>query len=129
MDIDGNEVSLSDFRGQVVVINFWSSTCSPCVKELPLIEEFYQKWQDEVVVLAINEDFNQEHIGEIVRNSGYHFPVLLDTQITSKSYQLQFIPATYFIDSEGIIRADAIGAFTSLEQIEEKLAFAMPEQE
>ena len=128
-DIDGNEVSLSDFKGQVVVINFWATTCSACVKELPIIEEFYQKWQDEVVLLTINEDFNQTHIGDIVRNSGYHFPVLLDNQTALKAYQLQFIPATFFIDPEGIIRADAIGAFTNLEHMEEKLEFAMPQEE
>ncbi len=114
-DIDGNPVSLSDFLGKPVIVNFWASWCGPCKSEMPDFETVYKEHENDIQFLIINmTDGSSETVEtayDFIAESGYTFPVYYDTDMDAAStYSVYSIPATYFIDSEGYIVAKGSGA-------------------
>lgn len=112
-DADGNEVSLSDFAGEPVVINFWASWCPPCKAELPDFEAAYKETSD-VRFLMVNLTDGQRETKEIadafITENGYTFPVLYDIDGSGYyTYGLTSIPQTFFVDAEGNIADYRIG--------------------
>jgi thiol-disulfide isomerase/thioredoxin len=113
-DLQGKPVSLSSFRGKVVMLNFWATYCPPCVEEMPHLQAFYKDWVDkDVVLLAINaggEDFST--VNSFMQKNGYTFTVLLDSrgEVAGK-YNVNLIPVSVFIDREGKIKNRVTGAF------------------
>jgi peroxiredoxin len=113
-DLDGNQVSLSDFRGETVFINFWATWCPPCREEMPAIEALYQQYKDkDVVVLGVDILETEGEVRQFVEEGDYSWTFVLDTtgEVTA-SYQVAAIPTSFFIDKEGIIRTIQIGAMT-----------------
>lgn len=113
-DIDGNEVKLSDYLGTPVVLNFWASWCPPCKAELPDFEEKYLTYGDEVQFLMVNlADGTRETVetaSDFIAQEGYTFPVFYDSKsVAAIEYKVRSIPATYFIDADGYIVANAVG--------------------
>ncbi len=125
-DLDGNAVSLSDFRGRVVFINFWTTWCPPCRIEMPEIESLYQQYREQgVIVLGIDLQEDGDVVRSFVEEGGYTFTFLLDTPgEVGYAYRVQAIPSSIFIDTEGIIRSMVVGAMTR-EAMETNLAKAM----
>ena len=117
---EGTPSSLSELQGNIVLINFWSSNCQPCVQEMPLLQQVYDEWTAEgVVVLAINTAQSQSTVSKFIESYGYSFPVLLDTNLDAfGAYGFTFLPATVLIDKDGTIRGIKAGAFQSVEEIE-----------
>lgn len=104
-DIHGNNVKLSDFRDQTVLINFWSLGCPYCLQELPYLETIAAE-NSSIKVLAINIDKekDQEKLPIYIKNRGYSFTVLKDDKAeTARKYMLRGIPSTFIINSEGKI--------------------------
>ena len=126
--LDGQEVSLSGLRGKPVLLNFWATWCGPCRIEMPLLQEIYEKWAGkELVLLAVNLHEDPGKVREFVESAGYSFPVLLATgNEVPLSYNIRNIPATFFIDADGVIRDIKIGAFFGVEDIESRLVKIMP---
>ncbi len=123
--LDGQTVSLSRFRGNPVLLNFWASWCGPCRAEMPFIQELFEdkEWSDRgLVILAINLGESPSTVNSFMEENGLSFTVLLDTkQNVARDYNIQGIPATFLIDKKGIIRDIRIGAFSSTVEIEQKL--------
>lgn len=120
-NLDGESISLSDFRGKPVIINLWSTRCIPCVGEMPHIQAVYNKRSSQgLVILAINVSDSTAVAREFISSKGYTFTALLDPQnkVSQKYCLPQAIPITLFIDSEGTIKKTRIGAFQSPEEIE-----------
>jgi peroxiredoxin len=115
VDLDGNQVSLSDFRGKTVFINFWATRCPPCRREMPQIEAVYQEYKDRDVIVigvhVIGKFFEPEDkIRQFVQEGGYNWTFVTDTTgLVAVNYGVFAIPTSFFIDSEGIIRAVKIG--------------------
>lgn len=111
-DLNGNLVSLWDLRGKVVLLNFWTSYCGWCKKEMPSMEEIYQDYKDKgFEILAVNIKGDKDGLREFMNKNGFTFPVLLDSDgAAARTYQVQGVPNTYIIDSRGIIQEVVLGA-------------------
>lgn len=128
LDLEGKETFLIDFRGKPVMLNVWASWCGPCVNEMPLIQEVYDTWADDgLVILAVNSGESTAHVKQFIEAQGFSFPVLLDgDQTVTLGYNVRGIPATFFINPDGVIEEIKVGGFTSQAQIEASLKKILP---
>jgi len=111
-DMDGNPVSLGDFRGQVLVINFWATWCPPCRKEMASIEKG-AKWLARFNghFITINMGEKPAAIQRYLKKQPVDLPILLDPDgKTAADWGVQGLPVTYVVDPEGRIAYKAIGA-------------------
>jgi peroxiredoxin len=124
--LDGQTVSLSDYRGSPVMLNFWASWCSPCRSEMPYLQDIFEdvKWQAaDLVILAVNLGEYRSEAGGFMDTSGYTFTVLLDGKMeVAEMYNIRSIPTTFFIDERGIIKHMDIGSFRSKADLEQRLS-------
>ncbi len=114
-DASGRNLELKQFRGQAVLLNFWATWCAPCREEMPEMEQFYRQNKDSagLVVLAVSIDTEAaaKDVPAYLKEGdpkvgSYTFPVALDTrQEVAKLYRLGGVPASFFVDRDGIIRA------------------------
>jgi peroxiredoxin len=114
-DVAGNEVSLSGYRGQPVIVNFWATWCAPCEIEMPELEQAYQERKDDgLVILAVNRDEDRGAVERFFYEElELSFTPLLDDEARVNSlYRIVGLPTTFFIDAEGIIRAVHRGVLT-----------------
>lgn len=104
-DLAGNTVSLADFKGQPVILNFWATWCGPCEAEMPEINKAYLKHKEEgLVVLAINLAEHPDTVKSFVDYYDLAFTILLDRdKAVGKLYGARALPTTYFIDRSGTI--------------------------
>ncbi len=111
--LEGEPVSLADFRGKVVLLNFWASWCPPCRSEMPAMERVYQDYADRgFVILAVNatQQDSPDAARRFVSEQGLTFPILLDTSGTvSALYRTRSLPTSFFIGADGIIDEVVIG--------------------
>lgn len=104
----GNNVRLDDLKGEVVMINFWATWCGPCLQEMPLLDELYQKYESAgFTLLGVNvEDAGDKtKVDQMMQELGVSFPVLYDVDsIASELYSVDAMPSTVFVDREGNFR-------------------------
>ena len=108
VDKDGKEVSLRDFIGEPVVINFWASWCPPCKAEMPDFEEAYRAYGDRVHFLMIDVMWNEtvNSANSFIASQGYTFPIYFDVyEQGGNAYYVDSIPRTIFIDEKGEMQA------------------------
>ena len=111
--LDGNPVSLSDFLGTPVVLNFWASWCGPCKNEMPDFNTAWSEYGDRVQFMMVNLTDNFQETTESAKafldTVDYQFPVFFDTKMEGGvAYGVTGIPATYFINAEGQVVARAV---------------------
>ncbi len=113
-NLDGESVSLSDYRGQPVVLNFWATWCGPCRAEMPHLQDVYEAHRDAgLVVLGVNVRETREEAVGFLRELGVDFPVLLDPDLAAvERYSVTSLPITFFIDRDGTIRTLVVGGMT-----------------
>jgi thiol-disulfide isomerase/thioredoxin len=110
--LNGSKVSLSSFRGKVVLLSFWATWCGPCKQEMPAMQSLYSKLKGkgfEILAVDMNED--KATVVNFVRTAGYTFPVLLDSTgaVGGGSYAARAIPTNYVVDKSGRIVGRKIG--------------------
>lgn len=108
---DGKTVHLKDFRGSFILLNFWATWCSPCLKEMPDLEKAYRKMgREKLVVLAVAMGEGVDKIKAFSEKYGFTFPLLSDKKMEiTKLYGVSSIPVTYLIDPDGIVLGRALG--------------------
>lgn len=113
-DLDGNEVSLSDYRGDVVLVNLWATWCAPCRAEIPDLEAAYLANKDKgFVVLGVNIEEPAETVAPFVEELNMTYPVLLDENgLVIKTYRAQGLPMSLIVDQNGVIQVRHMGYLT-----------------
>lgn len=112
-DLDGDDVRFSDFRGKVILLNFWTTRCLFCRRQTPSMEILYQKFKGrDFELLAISLDRRGASVvGPFVRDYKLTFPVLLDSKgEVGNIYGVRGIPVAFIIDKEGLIVEKVVGA-------------------
>ncbi|HEX7035149.1 MAG TPA: TlpA disulfide reductase family protein [Pseudomonadales bacterium] len=104
--LDGSNLRLEEYRGQVVLINFWASWCGPCRQEMPLLDRLHQRYEDAgFAVLGINVEGEEAPARQLIDKIPVSFPVLIDQgQQVSERYELQAMPSTVVVDRDGVVR-------------------------
>lgn len=103
---NGENLRLSEYRGDVVMINFWATWCGPCRQEMPLLNELYLRYQRVgFSLLGVNIDDDSRKAMNMVAELGVSFPVLFDShKEVSKLYKVNAMPVTVLVDREGNVR-------------------------
>lgn len=104
-DLKDEVISLSDFKGKPVVLNFWGSFCEPCVREMPLISSMSDEYKEQdLVVIGVNLDEPKVVVNSFIRNNPVNYPILLDPNGKVRDrYEVVSYPTTFFITRDGKI--------------------------
>ena len=101
-DLQGNKASLSDWQGKTVLINFWSETCGACIAELRTLQQWAEKYPNQVQLVAMNIDGEKADTQAIVTKRQLTLPIFKDQmKITAERYQLVGTPTSFVIDPSG----------------------------
>lgn len=109
--LEGSNLRLEEYRGQVVLINFWASWCGPCRQEMPLLDRLHNRYEDTgFAVLGINVEGDVAPAQEVVAETNVTFPILIDDgQKVSQLYNLKAMPSTVVVDRDGVVRYIHLG--------------------
>ncbi len=110
-DLDGRPHRLADYKGQVVLINFWATWCAPCRDEMPSIQRLKEKLDGRpFVVLAVNLDEPESRIRKFLSEMRLDFVVLLDPERwVAKAWEARILPASFIIGTDGRVRYTLVG--------------------
>jgi thiol-disulfide isomerase/thioredoxin len=112
-DMDGEWHTLGDYRGKVVLVNFWATWCPPCRREMPSLERLYQALRDQpFVVLAINQWENADHVFSFMGQLNVFptFPILFDPESrVAEDFGVKGLPTSFVIDRQGRVVYRAVG--------------------
>ena len=98
----GDDIRLEDLRGQWVLVSFWATWCSPCLKEMPTMERLYQDMGDEgLEILAVHAGPGVDKVGEFLEQVPVSFPVLLDEDLSLGGWEVMALPTAVLVDPTG----------------------------
>jgi peroxiredoxin len=117
--VSGGNLKLSEYRGEVVLINFWASWCGPCRQEMPALDELHNRYHSlGFTVLGVNVEEDSREAREILNDLQVSFPVLLDnSSMVSRLYDIVAMPSTVLVDRNGNIRYLHKGYQPGLEEV------------
>jgi peroxiredoxin len=123
-DLDGKTQSLSQYRGKIVLVNFWATWCKPCTTEMPAMQSMYNKLRDKgFAVLAVNELEDDAKVREHIKQYGHTFPVLMDhDNKVANQFGVFGLPVSVFIDQEGRVQEYIKGGLLTEQKIDETVA-------
>lgn len=113
-DLSGKLVSLGDFKGKVVLLNFWATWCAPCAKEMPSMERLYQAYGAKgLVIVGMSVDTGAPHdVKAFAQKLKVTFPILHDRDsIVSRHYSIPGVPVSYLIDRKGRVAYRVLGEY------------------
>jgi peroxiredoxin len=111
-DADGKTVNLADYRGKVVLLNFWATWCGPCEVEIPWFIEFQQKYKDrDFAVLGVSlDDDGWKSVRPYIASHKINYPIMIGTEVTSQQYgEIDSLPTTFILDRQGRIATQHVG--------------------
>ncbi|MDG2197032.1 MAG: TlpA disulfide reductase family protein [SAR324 cluster bacterium] len=108
--LNGQTFRLSDQKGKVVFLNFWATWCSPCLKEMPDMQELQKELGSKILVLAVGMGEAAERIEKFQKKHQFEFQILPDPEMTvTQLYGVRNIPITYLVNTSGIVVGRALG--------------------
>lgn len=111
-NLDRGATSLKDYRGKIVLINFWATWCKYCDMEMPDLQKFDDE-NDDLIVLAVDVNESKNTVEKYIKKGGYTFPVLLDEDSKlASTYLVSAYPTSYFVNEEGILLGAIQGMMT-----------------
>lgn len=124
VDLQHQPVDLSALRGQRVLVMFWATWCSPCRKEMPLVQAVFDKYHAQgFAVIAVDVGDDSNDAAAFLHQYRLAFPVLLDPNgHTAERFQVIGLPTNYLIDADGVVRAEILGGDLTTERLEKSLA-------
>ena len=124
IDLDGKSQSLSQYRGKIVLVNFWATWCKSCTTEMPAMQASFDKLRGKgFVVLAINELEDDAKVREHIKQYGYTYPVLMDRDNkVANQFGVFGLPVSVFIDQEGRVQEYIKGGLLTELKIDETIA-------
>jgi thiol-disulfide isomerase/thioredoxin len=109
-DLSGREISLDQYKGKIVMLDFWATWCGPCRMTMPLVEKLQSQYSNSLVLLAINLQEPKDIVRDYVREQSIHSQVLLDEQgSVGETYGIESIPMQVLVDKSGIVRHIQMG--------------------
>ncbi len=123
---DSNSFALSQHRGKIVIINFWATWCTPCIKELPYFDEIQHMYGDAVQVIAVHSNLVTDNVEEYLAQYNYDILFALDAEnaVIPAYGGSMMLPQTIIVDADGVIAYNAVGSLT-LEKLQQLLTNAM----
>lgn len=129
VDLNGKKVSLAQFRGHPVIVNFWATWCGPCKLEMPWFEEMNQKYKDKgLVILGLSQDdgTSTDDIEKAVKKIGVTYTILQPDESVPKLYGgVDYLPETFYVDAKGNVVEETAGAPTK-DEIEADIHKILP---
>jgi peroxiredoxin len=124
VDLNGKAHSLSEYRGKVVLLNFWATWCKPCTTEMPAMQTTYDKLREKgFIVLAVNELEDDAKVGEHIKQYGHTFPVLMDRENkVANQFGVFGLPVSVFIDGSGVVQEYIKGGLLTEQKIYDVVA-------
>jgi thiol-disulfide isomerase/thioredoxin len=111
--LDGKKVSLSDYKGRAVLVNFWATWCGPCKVEMPWFEEFQKQYGGQGLVilgLADDVDAGKDAIARVAKRTGVTYPILLTDGKVQKAYGgVDVLPMSFYVDKNGVVVEETAG--------------------
>ncbi len=108
-DLEGKQISFTEFEGDVVFVNFWATWCPPCIAEMPDIQSLYEKQKEGVRFAMISLDQDETKAKEFISRKGFDFPVYFLRSRLPDSYDTHSIPTTYVMDKKGYVKIENHG--------------------
>lgn len=108
-DVSGNRVNFTGFQNKVIVVNFWATWCPPCIAEMPGFQKLYDEYGDRVSFVFVAND-KKDKVQKFIQDKSYTFPVFFQVSRAPQQLQSSSLPTTYFIDTEGRIHVNEVGA-------------------
>jgi thiol-disulfide isomerase/thioredoxin len=131
---DGREVDLDKMKGKVVLVDFWATTCVPCVAELPRVKAAFEKYQQKgFEVIGISCDTDKQKLERFLKENGIAWPQYFDGQQQERNkfaqgFGIDGIPHMFFVDKKGCLRFDSVRASGDQINFEKKIEGLLAEQ-
>ena len=111
-DIAGNKVAFNDLKGKVVVLNFWFTTCEPCMAEIPKLNSLVEKYKDKVHFISITFDA-KANVSSFLKETDFNYTHITDNEYILSDYEVEFFPTHIIINQKGEIILRKVGDFIS----------------
>ena len=108
-DINGKQVELSDFKGKVILLNYWATWCPPCIAEMPSLQKLYDDYQDKMVFIFLTND-EKPKVDAFLKKREFTLPVYYQASEAPSRLSTVSLPTTFLIDQNGKILIDEVGA-------------------
>lgn len=119
---NGESIKLSNYRGKVVLVDFWATWCGPCVALIPHEKELVERMKGRpFVFIGVSADRDPQDLEEFLAKNNLPWPNILDNGTLGKAWHVEFLPTIFLIDAEGVIRHKFIGGSKELDSAVEKL--------
>ena len=116
-DVNGNTVKLSDYKGKVILIEFWATWCPPCREFTPVLNKIYEKYKDKgFVILALTPEENIDTVISYIKGYDITYPVLITDMKTTRRYGVISIPVSFLVNREGNVSEKHLGVTRDIVQ-------------